>query len=203
MPILGTQSLAQLVSVRPEVSGSVNAREMFHDAESGRKLQARFSALTPQLTAMRATAEAVPGGGLAPHAMLEALGREGITRVFCEGGGALAASLLAAGLVDTLLDAEDLLASLAPDGEPSRLDAYADRSRGSGARHEITLIVAAGTIYPGESRRDNLQGRILGSDTVIEQLQKAREDRDIEAVLLRVDSPGGSALASDLIWREV
>ena len=43
------------------------------------------------------------GGHLAPAAMLQALGAEGLTRVFCEGGGALAASLLAAGLVDDLM----------------------------------------------------------------------------------------------------
>ena len=110
---------------------------------------------------------------------------------------------LAAGLVDTLLDAEDLVASLTPGAEPASLASYAGRSRGGGARHEIAFVVAAGTIYPGESRRDNFQGPIMGSDTVVEQLQSAREDEDIEAVLLRVDSPGGSALASDLIWREV
>ncbi len=46
---------------------------------------------------------AVSGGQLDPHAVLQALGREGITRVFCEGGGALAASLLAADLVDVLV----------------------------------------------------------------------------------------------------
>jgi protease-4 len=112
-------------------------------------------------------------------------------------------SALAAGLVDTLLDGQELVASLTPDGEPACLSRYVRRSGGGGARHEIALIVAAGTIYPGESRRDNLQGLIMGSDTVVEQLRAAREDADIEAVLLRVDSPGGSALASDLIWREV
>lgn len=110
---------------------------------------------------------------------------------------------LAAGLVDTLLDVADLLDSLSPDADAAKLETYAGRARKGRAQHEIALIVAAGTIYPGESRQDNFQGRILGSDTVIDQLRSAREDEDIEAVLLRVDSPGGSALASDLIWREV
>ncbi len=112
-------------------------------------------------------------------------------------------SALAAGLVDTLLDGEDLMASLSPDSEAADFEHYARTARGGRAQHEIALIVAAGTIYPGSSRHDNLQGRIVGSDTVVEQLADAREDDDIEAVLLRVDSPGGSALASDLIWREV
>lgn len=62
--------------------------------------------------------EAAPGGGLAPRAMLEALGREGITRVFCEGGGALAASLLAADLVDEVLGFTAGL-TLGAEGQPS------------------------------------------------------------------------------------
>lgn len=48
-----------------------------------------------------------------------------------------------------------------------------------------------------------MQGRIMGSDTVVDQLARAREDHKVGAVVLRVDSPGGSALASDLIWSEV
>ena len=110
---------------------------------------------------------------------------------------------LAAGLVDTLLDGEDLLATLTIEDDAVDLDSYVSQSRGGRSDHEIALVVAAGTIYPGESRRDNFQGRILGSETVVAQLKEAREDDDVEAVLLRVDSPGGSALASDLIWREV
>ena len=110
---------------------------------------------------------------------------------------------LAAGLVDTLLDGEDLLASLAPDDDVVDLESYVSQSGGGRSEHEIALVVAAGTINTGESRQDNFQGRVLGSDTVVDQLAQAREDEDVEAVLLRVDSPGGSALASDLIWREV
>ena len=110
---------------------------------------------------------------------------------------------LAAGLVDTLLDGEDLLASIAPDDDAVDLETYVSQAGGGRSEHEIAMVVAAGTIYTGESRQDNFQGRVLGSETVVEQLAKAREDEDVEAVLLRVDSPGGSALASDLIWREV
>ena len=110
---------------------------------------------------------------------------------------------LAAGLVDTLLTAEDLLAELAPDDDLARLEDYALTGGSGGGRHTVALVTAGGTIYPGPSRRDNFQGQILGSDTVIEHLTEAREDDDVAAVILRVDSPGGSALASDLIWREV
>ncbi|MDU8943393.1 bifunctional diaminohydroxyphosphoribosylaminopyrimidine deaminase/5-amino-6-(5-phosphoribosylamino)uracil reductase RibD [Ovoidimarina sediminis] len=62
--------------------------------------------------------EAGPGGNLEPRALLQTLGREGITRVFCEGGGALAASLLAADLVDEILGFTAGL-TLGAEGQPS------------------------------------------------------------------------------------
>lgn len=110
---------------------------------------------------------------------------------------------LAAGLVDTLLDVEDVMADLWPDEDVVELEDYARGGGGGAASHEVALIVADGTIMPGESHQDQLQGAVAGSDTVIDQLADAREDRDVEAVILRVNSPGGSAMASDLIWREV
>jgi protease-4 len=112
-------------------------------------------------------------------------------------------SALAAGLVDTLVDIDDLLMEIAPDTDLACLECYAREGGGGRAKHTVALLVAEGTIYPGESRYDALNGRILGSDTVIDQLVAAAEDEDVDAVLLRVDSPGGSALASDLIWREI
>jgi protease-4 len=44
---------------------------------------------------------------------------------------------------------------------------------------------------------------VVGSDTIVEYLRKARADDSIKAIVLRIDSPGGSAIASDVIWREV
>ena len=46
-------------------------------------------------------------------------------------------------------------------------------------------------------------GQTLGSDTLIKAIRTAREDKTVKAVVLRIDSPGGSALASDLMWREL
>ena len=65
------------------------------------------------------------------------------------------------------------------------------------------MVFVTGVIMPGESRNDNLQGKIAGSESIIEDLQAAADDESIDAVILRVDSPGGSALASDLIWHEI
>ncbi|MDQ3349362.1 MAG: signal peptide peptidase SppA, partial [Acidobacteriota bacterium] len=55
----------------------------------------------------------------------------------------------------------------------------------------------------GESSYDSPSGQVVGSDTMIEYLRKARADSAIKAIVLRIDSPGGSAIASDVIWREV
>jgi protease-4 len=65
----------------------------------------------------------------------------------------------------------------------------------------IAVLYAVGMISTGRSSDDGAQ--VLGSDTVVEALRKARADSSIRAIVLRIDSPGGSAIASDVIWREV
>ena len=114
-----------------------------------------------------------------------------------------APSALAAGLVDTTLSLEEVLTTSFATERRTDLADYALVRRGGRPANRIALIYAAGTIIPGESRRESFGGKYVGSDTVIEQLRDARQDRRIAAVLLRVDSPGGSALASDLIWQEI
>ena len=67
----------------------------------------------------------------------------------------------------------------------------------------IAVIYAAGEIAGGRGGYDPLNGPAMGSDTLIEYIRKARKDSSIRAIVLRVDSPGGSASASDAIWREL
>ena len=55
----------------------------------------------------------------------------------------------------------------------------------------------------GESGYEPFNGRYLGADTVAEALRQAREDDSVKAIVFRVDSPGGSALASEIIRRQV
>jgi protease-4 len=71
-----------------------------------------------------------------------------------------------------------------------------------GARPRIAVIYGIGGIVGGESTDDALFGRVMGSDTIAEAFRAAREDADVRAVVFRVDSPGGSDVASDVIWRE-
>ena len=67
----------------------------------------------------------------------------------------------------------------------------------------IALIYAVGMINTGPSSEGSMTGQVLGSDTMVEYLRKARADDSIRAIVLRIDSPGGSAIASDVIWREI
>jgi len=62
---------------------------------------------------------------------------------------------------------------------------------------EVAVIYAVGGIQSGEGDSET-----IGSETLAEALRQAREAEDVKAVVLRVNSPGGSALASDVIWRE-
>jgi protease IV len=64
--------------------------------------------------------------------------------------------------------------------------------------NRIVVIVGQGGISSGKSGDDG-----IGSETIADELRKARNDKKVKAVVLRINSPGGSALASDVMWREV
>ena len=70
--------------------------------------------------------------------------------------------------------------------------------RQKGNDHKIAIIYADGDIVSGNG--DNEQ---VGSDAFRAIIRKARMDNDIKAIVFRVNSPGGSSLASDVIWREI
>jgi protease-4 len=117
---------------------------------------------------------------------------------------------LRVGLVDDLAYEDEL-----DDREPTLGEDEMDRVEGRNylritpasvgfrPRSRIALVYAVGTIASGKSTFDPLNGTILGSATLIEQIRSARDDDSVKAIVLRVDSPGGSALASDVIWREL
>lgn len=70
--------------------------------------------------------------------------------------------------------------------------------------NRIAIINASGAIIDGESTTDFLSGETtIGADTIARMLDSARKNDDIKAVVLRIDSGGGSALASDVISREI
>jgi protease-4 len=67
----------------------------------------------------------------------------------------------------------------------------------------VALVYAVGEIVSGESQASGFGGEFAGSDTVARAIRQARTDPAIRAIVLRVDSPGGSGTASDVIWREM
>ena len=69
--------------------------------------------------------------------------------------------------------------------------------------HTVAVLYAEGEIVDGESQDTMMGTHTIGDRTVCHQLRKLREDDDVDAVVLRVNSPGGSGSASDAIWREV
>ena len=62
----------------------------------------------------------------------------------------------------------------------------------------VAVVIAEGVIVSGESGDGN-----IGSEDFVKELKKIRENDKIKAVVLRINSPGGSALASDVMWREI
>jgi protease IV len=114
------------------------------------------------------------------------------------------------GLVDELAY-EDQLAEREPTVASEDRDRIDGRSYqritpasvGFRPRSRIAVLYAVGTIASGKSTFDPLNGTVLGSDTMIAQIREARDDSSIKAIVLRVDSPGGSSVASDVIWREL
>ncbi|HEX4888170.1 MAG TPA: signal peptide peptidase SppA [Luteibaculaceae bacterium] len=72
------------------------------------------------------------------------------------------------------------------------------KGTGDYKKEKIAVIYAEGAIIDGKAPKGS-----IGGDNLSEEIRKARKDSKVKAVVLRVNSPGGSALASDVIWREV
>lgn len=119
-----------------------------------------------------------------------------------------------AGLIDEAMyrdEVEKQLKSLLGQKETDTLAAvrgvdYRDvspESLGLNKGERLAVIYASGTIESGSSQNSPSGEQSIGSDTVAKALNDAAADKTIKAIVLRVDSPGGSGLASDIIWRAV
>lgn len=76
-------------------------------------------------------------------------------------------------------------------------------SLGLNTGEKVAVIYASGAINIGHSSNGPLNGEMVGSDTIVDAINDAAEDNAIKAIVLRVDSPGGSALASDMMWHAI
>jgi len=115
------------------------------------------------------------------------------------------------GLVDGLAyedQLDDRIPQLRQGGEMRRVDGgdyqrVTARSLGVRPSSRIAVLYASGVIASGKSGYDPGNGMVVGSDTFVEQVRRLRQDESIKAIVLRVDSPGGSSVASDVMWREL
>src|SRR6266567_5964955 len=76
-------------------------------------------------------------------------------------------------------------------------------SLGLNKGERIAVVYAAGDITSGKSQFGGNGEETIGSDSLVKTLDEVRDDKTIKAIVLRVDSPGGSGLASDIIWRAI
>ena len=122
-----------------------------------------------------------------------------------------------AGLFDGVCYEDELTARLGSPEQPAALLAWSQaerrlvRPRRRRSGRAVGVISLEGMIVPGSSRQPPLPVPVplplpeaqAGSETLSSQLRAAAKEKALAAVVLHVDSPGGSALASDLIWRDV
>ncbi len=111
-------------------------------------------------------------------------------------------------LVDAIAFRDELEDELSDDvGAPVEIDDVRDGSPQDTAwmgDPYVAVVLVEGTIIDGPSRAIPFIGtQFAGGDTIAKTLRDVREDNLCKGIVLRVDSPGGSALASDIIWREV
>jgi protease-4 len=126
-------------------------------------------------------------------------------RALIERGFFQGAKAKEAGLVDDCLYEDQVEDLLARDGRPLARVRFDDYTRVRPAsvgletgRNKVAVIYAVGTIMTGESLPS-----IMGGSTVARWIRTARRDASVKAIVLRIDSPGGSTVGSDVIWREV
>jgi protease-4 len=136
-------------------------------------------------------------------------------RELIDRGPFLATAAHEAGLVDELGYRDEVYARVRKQAGPDavllplaryqRSRAFTERARNlpSPRQRHVALIYATGPIRRGRSGRGPLSGGAMGSDTISAALRAAAADDAARAIVLRVNSPGGSYVASDTIWREV
>ena len=134
---------------------------------------------------------------------------EADVRALVDKGPFLAEDAKAAGLVDAVGyedEVRDILKAGRTDARQMDLADYmriSAQSLGLNKGPRIAVIFASGAIVSGTSGYDPLNGPAVGSETLIDSIRKVRNDSRVKAIILRIDSPGGSAVASDVIWREL
>jgi protease-4 len=129
-------------------------------------------------------------------------------RAIVDRGGLTAKDALEAGIVDELAywdEVPEKIEDLAGGRRPRLQSGYLDevlRSERWAPPPQIAIIPIVGEIVSGRADPGlfGFGGNQVGADDVIDAIRRAKDDDEVAAVVLRVDSPGGDAFASDLIW---
>ncbi len=124
------------------------------------------------------------------------------------GGGFMSVrSACAAGLIDRAGYLEDIRAELEPEDKPKscfvplgRYLRHVSYARNGRRRPRLALIHGLGPVVVGEGP---MAGEFFSGERVAEEIRRAGRDEKIKAIVFRVNSPGGSAAGSDLVWRAV
>ncbi len=127
-------------------------------------------------------------------------------RALIDQGPFLAEHALKAGLVDTLAyeDQLDDHGAVSKSGtvEGERYGRARAASPPYGAPR-VAVVYVTGVINSGDGGYDPLNGEVTGSMRLVKAIRAARADDLVRAIVVRIDSPGGSSIASDVIWREL
>ena len=108
---------------------------------------------------------------------------------------------LESGIIDKIAYQDQILSDLEDKSEHEiTLTDYmkVKNPKTSVSDNKIAIIYATGEINTGKGSYNT-----IGSETTVEAIREASEDENVKAIVLRVNSPGGSALASEIIWREI
>ena len=127
-------------------------------------------------------------------------------RTLIDEGPFLARDAVRLGLVDGLAyeDQLDDQGAVSKSGTvEGQVYARARRRSAPRAAPRIAVVHVSGIINSGESGFDPLNGEVAGSAPLIKAIRSARADNNVRAIVVRIDSPGGSSVASDVIWREL
>ncbi|WP_084959419.1 signal peptide peptidase SppA [Thermoactinospora rubra] len=179
---------------RHEYKTAANVFTQDHMTEPHRESVARIAqSVTEQLVA-----------GIADGRRLD----PGKVRELIDRGPFIGAEAVEAGLVDELAYRDQVYDEVKKAAGADAHLLYVSRYiRGPKLPHpkadSVALIHGTGMIKLGKSGRSPFGGGAMGSDTITSAIRTARRDEHVKAVVFRVDSPGGSYVASDAVWREI
>lgn len=126
---------------------------------------------------------------------------EDVVRAAIDTGPVTPDELVAQGLVDEVIHLDDLPQMAGRTVvEASDYAATDPGDVGFSPQAQFALIYGSGTVVSGKGRMSPRGEPVFASETVAEALEAAAEDPEIDAIILRIDSPGGSSLASEQVW---